>query len=259
MPFGVEMLHLLGMEVLGDWWWGGLVGQFLVALYAPAAAVLIAAATARRGSPRGGLAGGDHLPVDALDLPPGRDRLRGGPALLLPRRPDLGGRSAAGTTRPRRERRSGGLLGLLAGGAMGCKYPALISAVIPFGLLALVDASRSRSCEAGGWHSSLGWSIVMVPWLAQERGRHRQPGLSAGLPGLRRRALGRGARGPVVKQPTGPRTITASALWSSLVDVAGRSDWQSPLYLAFAPLALLRRRSQENGAGVWPATRPISS
>ena len=32
MPFGVEMLHLLGMEVLGDWWWGGLVGQFMVAL-----------------------------------------------------------------------------------------------------------------------------------------------------------------------------------------------------------------------------------
>ena len=22
MPFGVEMLHLLGMEVLDDWWWG---------------------------------------------------------------------------------------------------------------------------------------------------------------------------------------------------------------------------------------------
>src|SRR5271157_5423711 len=35
MPFGVEMLHLMGMEVLGDWWWGGLVGQLLVALYAP--------------------------------------------------------------------------------------------------------------------------------------------------------------------------------------------------------------------------------
>ena len=32
MPFGVEMLHLLGMEVLGDWWWGGLVGQLLVVL-----------------------------------------------------------------------------------------------------------------------------------------------------------------------------------------------------------------------------------
>ena len=32
--------------------------------------------------------------------------------------------------------------------------------------------------------------------------------------------------------------------WSSLVDVAGRSDWQSPLYLAFAPLALLRPGSR---------------
>ena len=53
MPFGVEMLHLLGMEVLGDWWWGGLVGQLLVALYAPAAAVLIAAAAGRR-QPRAG-------------------------------------------------------------------------------------------------------------------------------------------------------------------------------------------------------------
>ena len=23
MPFGVEMLHLAAMEVMGDWWWGG--------------------------------------------------------------------------------------------------------------------------------------------------------------------------------------------------------------------------------------------
>ena len=35
MPFGVEMLHLAGMEVMGDWWWGGLVGQFLVAALCP--------------------------------------------------------------------------------------------------------------------------------------------------------------------------------------------------------------------------------
>ena len=32
MPFGVEMLHLIGMEVLDDWWWGALAGQLLVAL-----------------------------------------------------------------------------------------------------------------------------------------------------------------------------------------------------------------------------------
>ena len=32
--------------------------------------------------------------------------------------------------------------------------------------------------------------------------------------------------------------------WSSVVDVAGRSDWQSPLYMALAPLSLLRAGSR---------------
>ena len=52
MPFGVEMLHLLGMEVMGDWWWGALAGQLLVAFFAPAAAMLIAATAYRAGSAR---------------------------------------------------------------------------------------------------------------------------------------------------------------------------------------------------------------
>ena len=54
MPFNVEMLHLLAMEVMGDWWWGGLAGQLLVALFAPAAAILIAATAVRGGSARAG-------------------------------------------------------------------------------------------------------------------------------------------------------------------------------------------------------------
>ena len=54
MPFGVEMLHLAAMEVMGDWWWGGLAGQVLVALFAPAAAVLMAGAASRIGSSRAG-------------------------------------------------------------------------------------------------------------------------------------------------------------------------------------------------------------
>ncbi len=52
MPFGVEMLHLLGMEVLNDWWQGALVGQLLVASFAPATAALIALAARRWASPR---------------------------------------------------------------------------------------------------------------------------------------------------------------------------------------------------------------
>ena len=52
MPFGVEMLHLLGMEVLGDWWWGALAGQLVVAAFAPVSAALVAVTARRWASPR---------------------------------------------------------------------------------------------------------------------------------------------------------------------------------------------------------------
>jgi hypothetical protein len=42
----------------------------------------------------------------------------------------------------------------------------------------------------------------------------------------------------------GPRPVTASLFRDSVVDVAGRSDWQSPLYAALAPLAFLRPQSR---------------
>src|SRR5207302_4946310 len=42
----------------------------------------------------------------------------------------------------------------------------------------------------------------------------------------------------------GPRPITAAAFGASILDVAGRSDWHSPLYTALAPLALGRRGSR---------------
>ena len=49
----------------------------------------------------------------------------------------------------------------------------------------------------------------------------------------------------------GPQPITAAKLWSSMVDVAGRSDWQSPLYLALAPLAFLRPGSRRLALALW--------
>ncbi len=42
----------------------------------------------------------------------------------------------------------------------------------------------------------------------------------------------------------GPKPISGGLLWASIVEVAGRSDWQSPLYVALAPLAFLRRGSR---------------
>ena len=52
MPFGVEMLHLLDMEMLDDWWWGALAGQLVVATFALASAALVAATARHWASPR---------------------------------------------------------------------------------------------------------------------------------------------------------------------------------------------------------------
>src|SRR5262249_26899370 len=134
MPFGVEMLHLLGMEVLDDWWWGALVGQLLVACFAPVAAALVALTAVRSGSPRAA-----WLAAVIYVSTPWIYRLAviayvEGPlcfyhAALVWGCVRLGGDSSI-SRRP-----FWGMLGLLAGGAMACKYPGLVSAVIPFGAL----------------------------------------------------------------------------------------------------------------------------
>ena len=63
--------------------------------------------------------------------------------------------SPVSADRGRTDGRSWTLLGLLAGGAMGCKYTALVSAVIPFGLLAIVDGWSAIAacvrCSPSAW------------------------------------------------------------------------------------------------------------
>jgi hypothetical protein len=49
----------------------------------------------------------------------------------------------------------------------------------------------------------------------------------------------------------GPKPFSWEALAGSIVDVAGRSDWQSPLYAALAPLALLRPGSRRMAWVLW--------
>lgn len=241
MPFGVEMLHLMGMEVLGDWSWGGLVGQLLVALYAPAAAVLIAAATGLAGTRRAAwLAAIIYLST------PWVYRL----AVIAYVEGPLCFYHAAlicATIRVWSERdlERGSwwtLLGLLAGGAMACKYPALISAVIPIGLLALADSWRGRSARPVLTYV-LGWSIVMVPWLARNVVDHGNPVYPLGYSVFGGEHWD-AAREAQWVRAHGPQPVTLESFWSSLVDVAGRSDWQSPLYVAFAPLALALPRSR---------------
>jgi hypothetical protein len=275
MPFGVEMLHLLGMEVMADWWRGALPGQLLVALFGPAAAILIYS-TAARVSPRAGwLAALIYLSTPWI-YRVGVIAYVEGPlcyyhaALVWAwfARPMLMRESGSGDGAPSYKSPPRGadefpvgagsvrrlfaiwmLLGLLAGGAMGCKYTALISAVVPFGLLAVADGWRhqtTRPLLAFG----LGWALVMGPWLLKNVADTGDPVYPLGY----RVFHGRGwdeAMQAKWHTAHGPRPYTWKELAGSIVDVSGRSDWQSPLYVALAPLALFRPGSRRMSAALW--------
>jgi len=249
MPFSVEMLHLLCMEVLGDWWSGALAGQLLIAAYAPASAWLIALTAARLASPRAAV----MAAVVSLTTPwiyrLGVLPYVEGPLCYYHAALVWGVVRLGPMTDPTVRNRLWMVLGGLAGGAMACKYPGLISAVLPFGALALVEAVRRRRWQVVVAYG-LGWAVVMTPWLAKnvfDTGNPVYP--------LAYRVFGGrdwdSARELKWSNAHGPKPIEAKALWDSLVDVAGRSDWQSPLYLALAPLALLRRGSRRAALALW--------
>jgi hypothetical protein len=249
MPFGVEMLHLLGMEVLNDWWWGALAGQLLVASFAPATAGMIALTALRIGSPRAAwVAAVVYLTtpwVYRLAVIPYVE----GPLCYYHAALVWAAFRASSAEADGLRARLWGVAGLLAGGAMACKYPALISAVVPFGLLALVEAFRRRSARVA-LAFGLGWAVVMAPWLGRnliDTGNPVYP-LAYKVFGGRHWDAAREAKW---SSAHGPRPVSAGALAGSLVDVAGRSDWQSPLYLALAPLALVRPGSRRQAGALW--------
>ncbi|WP_169972730.1 hypothetical protein [Tautonia rosea] len=242
MPSAVEMLHLLGMLVLDDWWLGALAGQLLIASFAPVTAALIAATAWRWASGRSAwVAGLVYLTT------PWVFRLATFPFVegpLCSYHAALVFSAAMAWTTPREETGRSSpcwlFVGLLAGGAMACKYPGLVSAVVPFGLVAMGDAWRRRM-----WRLpvvfGLGVIIAVGPWLARNVADTGNPvfPLAYGVFGGSEWDADLDARW---QNAHGPRPVTAAAFLSSTLDVIGRSDWHSPLYALLVPLALLRRK-----------------
>ena len=141
------------------------------------------------------------------------------------------------------------LLGLLAGSAMACKYPALISAVIPFGAIALLAGFRERDARLPV-SFALGVALVIGPWLLKnvvDTGNPVYP-LAYQVFGGSQWDQALDAKWAAAH---GPRAFSYDSLKKGLLDVAGRSDWQSPLYLALAPLALLRPKSRRAAWWLW--------
>ena len=242
MPAGVEMLHLLGMEVMGDWWQGALVGQLLVMLHAPAAAAMIALTARRFGSARAGwFAAVAYLTtpwVVAVGVTPYVE----GPLCALHAALIWAVARAWGGPLPPTRVGLWAVVGLLAGGAYGCKYPALVSAVAPAGILASVAARRGRS-----WPIALAFAAGLIvaagPWLLKNYEDTGNPAYP-----LAYKVFGGKDWSPDLDAKWaaahGRKPISAGELAKGLVGIAGRSDWQSPLFVALAPLAFLRAGSR---------------
>ena len=91
----------------------------------------------------------------------------------------------------------------------------------------------------------------MTPWLAKNVIDTGNPVYPLAYRVFGGRHWDAALRRQVVDAPTA-RGPSRGPRWSRrLVDVAGRSDWQSPLYVALAPLALLRRGSRRLAVALW--------
>ncbi|MCC7421181.1 MAG: hypothetical protein IT428_12935 [Planctomycetaceae bacterium] len=258
-PFLTEMLALLGMVLRGDWYRGALAGKVVLMSFAPFTALAAYCVARRLASPAAGwlaalfwlstpwayrisiiayAEGGLSFFLAATVLAALR-------AMWIDRGTPAAGRSVI-------------LTGLLSGSAMACKYPGVLSVVIPIGLFQTIQAFRSppSTTPAPGPGArlkpalviaalfSLGVLITIGPWLLKNLTETGNPV----YPLLYRVFGGRdwdSAMNAKWNRAHSPDDYDVTKLWFWLTDVSARNDWLSPLLYAFAPLSLLsteRRR-----------------
>ena len=173
MALGAEMLSLLGMTIVRDWWWGALVGKTVIAAFTPLCALGLLAAGRRfySTSCRRGRGPGLHLdplvdqhlllsqrqrlvvghdrrgirllPVPGVVRPAAIARQRTDSLQQLPNAPPLqwGGFSRDAELPESHPMPLVALAGYLAGGAVATKYPAVLFVLIPMAIWTLVGRS----------------------------------------------------------------------------------------------------------------------
>lgn len=252
-PFLSEMLLLAGMVVWGDWYWGGIVGQAVQMLFAPLTAWGLWILARRWNSSRaGGYAALLYLSTPwiyrtaIIPYAEGSWTAYGFAAFVAAHWLVDAHRFSASA-----QKGCMLLMGWLAGSAMACKYPGLLTAVLPLGLWLAGDQWRR--------HHSLGSSALAIvvylsgvlaavgPWLLKnlvETGNPVYP-LAYSLLG----GCDLDDRWAQQWQHAHPSEGLASLslrdlLWKAF-DIAAVNDWQSPLLFALAPVAL----------GIWSDSR----
>ena len=263
MPLGSEMFSLLGMALLNDWWLGALVGKTVIAFFAPLTSLALFAAGRRFASRGAGVVAAVlYLSIPWVSVVSTRGLIEGVLAfyLFLSVYAVLlwwqveGAETAAGEA----NRASGwwrasdgclALAGFCSGAAVSCKYPAVLFVAVPLAAIILARAARqegrNRAARAIGiyllavfagcglWFVK-NWVLTGNPvypllyeWFG---GETRTPEINA--------------RWLAAHQP---HRFDFSALAESLMTVALKSDWLSPVLVPLAALGLFVRRYR------WPA------
>ena len=278
-PFLTEMLTLLGMVLYGDWYWGALAGKGVLMSFAPLTALGLFVAGRRWFSPQAGAwAACIHLSTPWIYRISIIAYAEGGLALYLfaALLAVMWCLDADWSPVESAENSSGGgagpwviLAGFLAGSAMSCKYPGLVSVVIPLGLVLLVQAwrgvgwtsppvgadagsvryvtSRWRRILRTGLIYSVGVMLAVGPWLIKnliETGNPVYPLLYG--------VFGGTDWNPELdakwKHAHSPDHHQWADLAVKLMDVTLKSDWLSPLLFGLAPLAWLTTQRRRVGA-----------
>jgi len=151
------------------------------------------------------------------------------------------------------------LTGLLSGSAMACKYPGVLSVVIPLGLTLLgfswwllKEEKQLRISVTLKLAAifSIGTLLTIGPWLLKnvvETGNPVYPLLYSVFGGV---DLNEQLN---IKWKGGhsPHTHELADLGEKLIDVTLKSDWLSPLLFSLAPLAFLRRQHRRLIYWLW--------
>ncbi|MFM9962028.1 MAG: ArnT family glycosyltransferase [Planctomycetaceae bacterium] len=261
-PFLTEMLCLLGMVLRQDWYRGALAGQAVLMGFAPLTALALFSAGRRwfretvgwlaavifLSTPwtyrlaiiayvEGALSCYLFLTLFAVLL-----------AVETVRRKGSGSES----------HRLYLLAGLFAGSAMACKYPGLVSVVIPLGLVSLLVVGKKDSgyrLSALGFRPERLWGALMFligtaltvgPWLMKNllaTGNPVYP-LAFGIFGGRDWDAASHAKWNAGHSPA---TYAFGDLAEKFIDVTAKADWLSPLLFGLAPLAVLAGVQMANG------------
>jgi hypothetical protein len=253
-PFLTEMLCLLGMVLRQDWYWGALAGQGVLMGFAPLTGLALFCAGRRWfGHAAGWLAATIYLSTPWTYRLAIIAYVEGALSCYLFL--SLFAVLLAVETLRRDSNHSAAnrfflLAGLFAGSAMACKYPGLVSVVLPLGLACGVAAARRQKADGTSQRPAIkavtiylvGTVLAVGPWLLKNLVMTGNPvyPLAFGLFGGRDWDVASHAKWRAGHSPKSFTILSGNeSLVQNFIDVTAKADWLSPLLFGLAPLALL--------------------